>query len=477
MDFNLSSTQLFYRLIDKNASERDLILSDVRQISPQLARNVDELLKHANNDFAINALEVHLSTANESTVCYENLRVDRYVIGHELGRGGFAAVYYAARHDSLFHHQYAIKFFHPEILGLLGQEALFSEAQLLANVSHSNIAKVYDAGIYNGAIYIVMEFVDGLSLRDYLSSHSLSFEQKLMLFRDICLAVEHAHQHHVIHGDLKPENILVCRDGVPKIIDFNIAQKVQRLRTGDRDLITPNVLALTRNYASPEQLDNDAIDKRTDVYALGRILYLDILRAQPRGDITKVVALATHSSPSRRYARAKDLAQDIENVRCFFPLSQESKVSVEVIKKSMIRSPVFTLCSTALVLSMMAIIVALSTATQDLNRQKLTLDEMLNDVTASVYPLNNDLTDWEAVIEDRENQLKLVLDTPSRSFWPQRRGDFNSSMQVVSSSTADDIEYNIIDPMNIRLMQSEGDQEHDEVHPTDEVVTFNESVG
>jgi hypothetical protein len=126
---------------------------------------------------------------------------------------------------------------------------------------------------------------------------------------------------------------------------------------------------------------------------------------------------------------------------------------------------------------MMAIIMALSTATQDLNRQKLTLDEMLNDVTASVYPLNNDLTDWEAVIENRENQRKLVLDTPSRSFWPQRRGDLNSSMQVVSSSTADDIEYNIIDPMNIRLMQAEGDQEHDEIHPTDEVVTFNESVG
>ena len=477
MDFNLSSTQLFYQLVDKNASERDLILSDVRQNSPQLARNVDELLKHANNDFAIDALEVHLSTANQSTICYENLRVDRYVIGHELGRGGFAAVYYATRRDSLFHHQYAIKFFHPEILGLLGQEALFSEAQLLANVSHSNIAKVYDAGIYNGAVYIVMEFVDGVNLRDYLSSRSLSFDQKLMLLRDICLAVDHAHQHQVIHGDLKPENILVCSDGTPKIIDFNIAQKVQRLSTGDRELITQNVLAVTRNYASPEQLDNDAIDKRTDVYALGRILYLDILRAQPRGDITKVVALATHFSPSRRYFRAKDLAQDIENVRCFFPLSQESKVSVEVIKKSMIRSPVFTLCSTALVLSMMAIIMALSTATQDLNRQKLTLDEMLNDVTASVYPLNNDLTDWEAVIENRENQRKLVLDTPSRSFWPQRRGDLNSSMQVVSSSTADEIEYNIIDPMNIQLIQSEGDQEHDEIHPTDEVVTFNESVG
>lgn len=477
MDFNLSSTQLFYQLIDKNSSERDLILSDVRRNSPQLARNVDDLLKYANHDSVIEVLEAHLSTTNETAICYENLCVDRYVIGHELGRGGFATVYYATRSDSLFHHQYAIKFFHPEVLGLLGQETLFSEAQILANVSHSNIAKVYDAGIYNGAVYIVMEFVDGVNLHDYLSSHSLSFEQKLMLFRDICLAVDHAHQHQVIHGDLKPENILVCSDGTPKIIDFNIAQKVQQLNARNREVFNQNVLALTRNYASPEQRNSDAIDKRTDVYALGRILYLDILRSQPRGDITKVVALATHSSHSRRYARAKDLAQDIENVRCYFPLSQESKVSVEVIKKSMIRSPVFTLCSTALVLSMVAIIMALSTTTQDLNRQKLTLDSVLNDVTASVYPLNNNLTDWEAVIENRENQRKLVLDTPSRSFWPQRRGDLNSSIQVVNSSTADDIEYNTIDPMNIRLMQSEGDQEHDGIHPNDEDVTFNESVG
>jgi serine/threonine-protein kinase len=135
---------------------------------------------------------------------------------------------------------------------LLGQEVLFSEAQLLANVSHSNIAKVYDAGMYNGAVYIVMEFVDGMNLHEYLSSHSLSFEQKLVLFRDICLAVDHAHQHQVIHGDLKPENILVCSDGTPKIIDFNIAQKAQNLNAGNRGIVAQSVLALTRNYASPD---------------------------------------------------------------------------------------------------------------------------------------------------------------------------------------------------------------------------------
>jgi hypothetical protein len=99
MDFNLSSTQLFYQLIDKKSSERELILADVRRNSPQLAHKVDELLKHASNDSAIEALEVHLSTTSEAIVCYENLRVDRYVIGYELGKGGFASVYYATRRD------------------------------------------------------------------------------------------------------------------------------------------------------------------------------------------------------------------------------------------------------------------------------------------------------------------------------------------------------------------------------------------
>lgn len=477
MDFSLSSTQLFYHLIDKESSERDLILSDVRQSSPQLAHDVDALLKQANNDSVIEALEAHLSTTSEATICYENLHIDRYVIGHELGRGGFASVYYATRCDSLFHQQYAIKFFHPEILGLLGQEALFSEAQLLADVSHSNIAKVYDAGVYNGVVYIVMEFVDGVNLKTYLSSQKLSFEQKLMMFRDICLAVEHAHQHQVVHGDLKPQNILICSDGTPKIIDFNITPKVQPLNIGDRGVHTSSVVALTRSYASPEQLDGGTIDCRTDVYALGRILYLDILRAQPRGDMTKVVALATHCSLNHRYAKAIDLAKDIENVRCCFPLTQESTVRVEVIKKSIIRSPIFTLCSTAMVLIMAVVIMALSTATQDLNRQKLTLDSVLNDVTASVYPMNNNLTDWEMGIESRENRPKLLLDSPSISSWPQSREELSDPIRVVHSRTADEVEHSSTELMNIQFVLPIGDEEHGEIQSTDEAIASKESLG
>ncbi|WP_261902937.1 serine/threonine protein kinase [Vibrio fortis] len=471
MDFNPSSTQLFYQLIDKNISERELILADVRRNSPKLAGRVDELLKHANNDSAIDALEAHLSTATEKNTCYESLIVDRYIVGHELGRGGFASVYYATRSDSLFHHQYAIKFFHPEILGLLGQKVLFSEAQLLANVSHSNIAKVYDAGTYHGAVYIVMEYVDGMNLHHYLSAYSLSFEQKLVLFRDICLAVDYAHQHQIIHGDLKPENILICHDGTPKIIDFNIAQKVQ---DSDPKMSTQGVLALTRNYASPEQLNKDTINSRTDVYALGRILYLDVLRARPRGDIKKVVAVATHSDPQRRYFRAKDLAKDIENVRCLFPLSRESRVGVEVLKKFLIRSPIFTLCSGALGLSMVAITMALSTATYDLNRQKQNLDTVLNDVTTSVYPLNNRLTDWESVIENRENQRRLLLGPQSRSFLAERRSEFTPSIHVLSSIAVDEVELAPIAPI---LGLPEGGVVNDENHPLDEAVTSNESVG
>ena len=117
---------------------------------------------------------------------------------------------------------------------------------------------------------------------------------------------------------------------------------------------------------------------------------------------------------------------------------------------------------------------ALSTATYDLNRQKQNLDIVLNDVTTSVYPLNNRLTDWESVIENRENQRRLLLGPQSRSFMVERRSEFTPSIQVVSSIAADEVEHTPIDPI---LVLPEGGVVNDEIHPLDEAVTSNESVG
>lgn len=94
----------------------------------------------------------------------------------------------------------------------------------MANLNHSNITKVYDAGLHNGVAYIVMEYVDGCLLDEYLSTNPLSCDQKLTLFRDICLAIEYAHELNIIHADLKPENILINTHGEPKVIDFNLTQ-------------------------------------------------------------------------------------------------------------------------------------------------------------------------------------------------------------------------------------------------------------
>ena len=478
MDFNLSSTQLFYQLIDKSTLERNSALTEIRNHSPELAQKVDQLLKCANGDSVIDVLEEHLSSSSPITTSFEGEYVDRYLIGHELGRGGFASVYYAKRHDSLFHHQYAIKFFHPEVLGLLGKETLFSEAQLLARLSHSNIAKVYDAGIYQGSVYIVMEFVDGVGLDHYLKTQSLNFDQKLMLFRDICLAIEYAHQNRVLHGDLKPENILVCRDGTPKIIDFNIAQRVQGLNAYSSGDSEHGVIALTRAYASPEQIQGESIDRRSDIYALGRVLYQDILRAHPRGDITKVVALATHSDPNCRYSRVKELAQDIENVRCLFPLHRDSRVGVEIIKKTLLRSPSITILNTAVLFTMVSTIVALSMATQDLNQQKLNLDTVLNDVTASVYPLNNAFTDWEVVMENREDQRRLLLEPPSRSFGEFKISEQPSSLiQFASDITINENPLTLAEPISSPPEQSYGDINNGESRSAEEVLSSSESVG
>ncbi|WP_157358927.1 protein kinase domain-containing protein, partial [Vibrio coralliirubri] len=89
---------------------------------------------------------------------------------------------------------------------------------------HSNITKVYDAGLHKEFAYIVMEYVDGCLLDEYLSNTPLSFDQKLILFRDICSAIEYAHELKVLHADLKPENVLINSHGIPKIIDFNLTQ-------------------------------------------------------------------------------------------------------------------------------------------------------------------------------------------------------------------------------------------------------------
>lgn len=196
----------------------------------------------------------------------------------KLGEGGFGIVWRAQQNQPLVR-EVALKLIKP---GIDSEEVLARfqrEQQLLARLDHPCIARVFDAGLtLDERPYIIMELVHGLSITRYCKDHELTLEQKITLFRKVCSAIQHAHEKGVIHRDLKPSNILVTDiDGQPhpKIIDFGIAKALNHEGHPKLTWMTRHRRLIgTPAYMSPEQTTPDAgTDVRTDIYALGVLLY------------------------------------------------------------------------------------------------------------------------------------------------------------------------------------------------------------
>ncbi|MEZ9541571.1 serine/threonine-protein kinase [Vibrio sp. 10N.286.48.C11] len=398
MNPDLSSTQVFYRMIDMDPKEWQSRLSELSHVSPQMARRVSDLLLSYEQQCLTQLLDIHLSSSVPAFQSFENEIVDdRYLIGHELGKGGFGMVYFASRRDHLFEHNYAVKFFNAEAFNILGKDKLFNEAQIMANLNHSNITKVYDAGLHKGVAYIVMEYVDGCLLDEYLSTNSLSYDQKLTLFRDICLAIEYAHELKVLHADLKPENILINAHGEPKVIDFNLTQTL----SCSPDNSLNSIKAVSRIYASPEQLTGESLDERSDVFSLGRILQKMFPDKIASRDLIRVHQHATNVNRSRRYQSVRALANDIENVRRCYPLNYRNNNNVHKVIKFIQRYPTTSVYFSFFLTILTAFLVAFSIETHNLSAQKLQLDSVIYDVTSMAYPSSHTLLDWDEIIHSR----------------------------------------------------------------------------
>jgi serine/threonine-protein kinase len=187
---------------------------------------------------------------------------NRYRLDAELGCGGMGTVYRA--HDTLLDRDVAVKVLNDAGLGTEGRARLLREAQAAAKLNHPNIVAVYDAGEVSGTPFIVMELVEGTSLRDRPPS---TLEETLDITRQLCAALDHAHKNSVVHRDLKPENVLITPASVTKLVDFGLA------RTFDSRLSTEGLIVGTVSYLAPEQALGQAVDGRTDLYALGVMLY------------------------------------------------------------------------------------------------------------------------------------------------------------------------------------------------------------
>src|SRR4029077_7066435 len=207
-------------------------------------------------------------------------RIGHYKLLQQIGEGGCGVVYMAEQ-EAPIRRRTALKIIK---LGMDTKSVIArfeAERQALALMDHPNIAKVFDAGATeSGRPYFVMELVRGVKITEYCDQHSLTTEERLKLFVQVCQAVQHAHQKGIIHRDIKPSNILVTMTlegaALPIVIDFGIAKATTDQPLTDKSLFTAfEMLVGTPAYMSPEQaaLTSVDVDTRTDIYSLGVLLY------------------------------------------------------------------------------------------------------------------------------------------------------------------------------------------------------------
>ena len=274
-----------------------------------------------------------------------------YRIERVLGEGGMGIVYLARRTD--LDSVAAIKILRDAWLSPARRDRFAVEQRTLAQLNHPLIARLYDAAtLPDGTPWFVMEYVDGVPLTEYCRARASSIDERLRLFRDVCEAVQHAHQHAIIHRDLKPSNILVTADGTVKLLDFGIAKHLEDADLGAEHTRT-GLRPMTPAYAAPEQIRAGRVGIHTDVYSLGVVLYelltgslpFDLSRRTPaeaeviitthdaarpsvaarraggaRGignaawsDLDVLCLTAIHKEPARRYPTVEALVRDIDH--------------------------------------------------------------------------------------------------------------------------------------------------------------------
>lgn len=243
-----------------------------------------------------------------------------------LGRGGMGAVY-KARQPRLD------RFVALKIIAAERKtdpqfaERFEREARTLARLHHPNIVAIHEFGETGGNFYLLMEFVDGLTLRQMLQTRKLTPEEALAIVPKICEALQYAHQQGVVHRDIKPENILLDKTGQVKIADFGIAKMIgEQPQAG---LTQEQQVMGTPHYMAPEQVERPkTVDHRADIYSLGVVLYEMLTGELPLGKfappsrkvrvdvrLDEVVLHALEKEPDRRYQQAQQVKTDVEAIR------------------------------------------------------------------------------------------------------------------------------------------------------------------
>jgi serine/threonine-protein kinase len=353
---------LFAEAVDLSLEGRDAFLSRLAATDAAMAHEVRSLLSAHGRAESLGGVAHPLSFEADTL---SGSRLGAFVVGRRIGMGGMGAVHEGTRADAQYQQRVAVKFLRRSADDAMAVQRFRAEQQFLASLQHPNIAALVDGGVTpTGTPYFVMEYIDGGPITTWCDAHRASVRKRLLLFRQVCLAVRAAHQRLVVHRDLKPGNIFVTGDGTVKLLDFGIAKLIGDADPALVDAVPVTAIgqqAFTPEYAAPEQILGEVVDTRTDIYALGVVLFellsgrrpvtfttssplamaqqmrsatiprlVDSLdaerwralgerspdRARRRlgGDLDAVVGVALRTEPNRRYASVDAFLDDLD--RC-----------------------------------------------------------------------------------------------------------------------------------------------------------------
>jgi serine/threonine protein kinase len=337
--------ELFEAAIDKDAGEQAAFLDEACSADPSLRREVEALLvTHSKDGFlekpAYEAVPELFQSDSENALIGN--RLGPYQITGKIGRGGMGVVYLAQ--DIRLDRPVAIKMLAPEYTRDANQrERLKREAKIAASLSHIGIATVYSFEESDDRLYIVSEFVQGRTLHQIAAEGPLAYSQILDIAIQMAGALAAAHEQGVIHRDLKPENVVRTDQGVIKILDFGLARIEPRdNKTADQRLTRSGMFLGTPAYASPEQLLGSDVDRSTDIFSFGLMLYemaagrhpffktdsmstiarileaevpdLNLVNPEIPKEFDRIVRRCLNKKPAGRYSSTRDLLAEFEGL-------------------------------------------------------------------------------------------------------------------------------------------------------------------
>ena len=465
---------LFHAALDLAPAERAAFLAAACNGDDELRTQVEKLLASHDEPGAFLVSPALVSTGgisadarNADAEDRAGQRIGPYEIIREIGHGGMGTVFLAVRADDQYRKQVAIKLINRGMDTDLILRRFTMERQILANLEHANIARLLEGGsTTDGLPYFVMEYIEGQPITEYCDALQFTNAERLELFREVCAALQYAHQNLVVHRDIKPSNILVTPEGVPKLVDFGIAKLLSPGWAADATEATASMVRLmTPEYASPEQLRGLSITTASDVYSLGLVLYEllsghypyrlpsrqpeevaeVILREEPekpsvaatrgrgdtetrrktnrqsaignrqlKGDLDNIVLKALRKEPKRRYASVQEFSEDIRRHLEGLPVTASPDTFGYRAGKFIRRNKAAALAATVVVITLLMATAITAWQARIAHRERAKAEQRFNDVrklaNSVVFELHDSIQNLPGSTPSRELLVSRALE-------------------------------------------------------------------